>query len=134
MDQRDPQTYAIIGAAMEVHKSLGCGFLEAVYHEALALEFDLGGIPFRREAPIGISYKGRPLKSVYRVDFICFDAVIVELKALTRLSGLETAQVVHYLKASESTSEFLPNFGGQSLEYRRLINPDRIEPQSDQSE
>jgi GxxExxY protein len=90
---RDPQTYAIIGAAMEVHRVLGCGFLEPVYQEALAKEFLLRGIPFRREVELPITYKGDLLAVKYKPDFICYDTVIVELKALDRLSGREKAQV-----------------------------------------
>jgi GxxExxY protein len=100
MVEQDPETYAIIGAAMEVHAQLGHGFLESVYHEALCRELDLRGIPFRREVPFKINYKGFVLGSSYRADLICFDSVIVELKAIKMLTGVDIAQLLNYLKAS----------------------------------
>ena len=118
---RDPQTYAIIGAAMEVHRILGCGFLEAVYQEALTKEFLLRAIPFRREIELPISYKGNLLAVKYKPDFICYDTIIVELKALDRLSGKEKAQVINYLKATGMERGLLLNFGTTRLEYERLI-------------
>src|SRR5258707_9508940 len=93
--ERDPRTYAIIGAAMEVHKQLGCGFLEAVYQEALAIEFAKRDISSKREVRLPIHYKGQLLSTVYCVDFICLDAVIIELKALAHMSGIEEAQVIN---------------------------------------
>jgi len=118
---RDPQTYAIIGAAMEVHRVLGCGFLEPVYQEAFAKEFLLRGIPFRRELELPITYKGDLLAVKYKPDFICYDAVIVELKALDKLGGKEKAQVINYLKATGYERGLLLNFGTARLEYERLI-------------
>ena len=120
MEQRDPRSYAIIGAAMEVHKGLGCGFLEAVYQQALSLEFQFRKIPFQREVDLPIRYKGTALDATYRVDFICYDAVIVELKALSRLSGSEEAQVINYLKAKGGGVGLLLNFGTDSLTYKRF--------------
>lgn len=119
--ERDPRSYAIIGAAIEVHKQLGCGFLEPVYQEALAIEFTTRNIPFRREARLSIDYKGRVLHMGYCVDFICFESVIVELKALARMSGTEEAQVINYLKATGYEIGLLLNFGTRSLEHRRFV-------------
>jgi GxxExxY protein len=80
----DDQTYQIIGAALEVHKELGCGFLEPVYQEALELEFADRKIPFRPQAEMPVFYKGRKLKAPYRADFVCYEEIIVELKALAK--------------------------------------------------
>ncbi len=119
-DQRDPQTYAIIGAAMEVHNILSYGFAEAVYHEALTLEFERAGIPFRRECALPINYKGTVLSCAYRADFICYDEVLIEIKALTRLSGTEDGQILNYIRASGLEKALLINFGTAKLEYKRF--------------
>ena len=120
--QRDPRTFAIIGAGFEVHKTLGGGFLEAAYGDALAVEFAARAIPFDREHELPILYKGRRLPTVYQVDFVCYGSVIVEIKALVRLSAIEEAQVINYLKASELAVGLLLNFGPKSLEHRRFVN------------
>jgi GxxExxY protein len=117
----DQQTYQIIGAAMEVHRSLGCGFLEAPYREALELEFEDRGIDYRCEVKFPIGYKGRLLKRFYRADFVCYERVIVEAKAIRRITNLEEAQI-NYLKASGLHKALLLNFGNTSLEYRRFLN------------
>jgi GxxExxY protein len=121
-NHNDPQTYAIIGAAMAVHQELGPGFLESVYHEALAIEFELRGIPYIHEVDLPISYKGRPLQKIYRADFVCFTDIVVELKALSAIGGTEKAQVINYLKATNFDRGLLLNFGATSLQYERLVN------------
>jgi len=117
----DPQTYAIIGAAMEVHRELGHGFLEAVYQEALAVELTVCQIPFQREAPLEVKYKSQPLTCAYKADFICFGEILVELKAIERLGNPEKAQVINYLNATKFSRALLINFGAPSLEYQRMV-------------
>lgn len=122
---RDERTYAIIGAAMEVHSTLGHGFLEAVYQEALALELTARGIPFEKEVSIPIRYKGQQLGTPYRADFVCYGCIIVELKALASIGGLEEAQVIHYLKATGYELALLLNFGAPRLQQKRIILTNR---------
>jgi len=119
--KRDEQTYAIIGAAMEVHKTLGYGFLETVYQEALTFEFKNLRIPFQREVEVPVYYKTEQLATCYKVDFICFQEIIVELKALKFLSGTEESQVINYLKATGLSRGLLLNFGTKKLDYKRMI-------------
>ncbi len=118
--EKDKQTYTIIGAAMTVHRELGCGFLEAVYQAALEKEFKRLGIEFEREKRLPVYYKGEVIAE-YQADFVCYGEVIVELKALQHLSGTEEAQVLNYLKASGLHRALLINFGKHSLEYQRLV-------------
>lgn len=117
----DQETYSIIGAAMTVHKELGHGFLEPVYQEALALEFSVLDIPFQREVELPVHYRRQELKVSYRADFICYDSVIVELKALSNLTTKEESQVINYLKATGFERGLLINFGASSLQQKRLI-------------
>jgi len=100
---------------------LGHGFLEAVYQEALAMELEERRIPFRREAALDVYYKGRPLNGVYRADFICFDSVVLELKAASNLAAAHKAQLIHYLRATKIPKGLLLNFGLPSLEFQRFV-------------
>ena len=106
---------------MEVHRELGCGFLEAVYQEALRQELSSRNIPFRAEVEMPIFYKGKRLKTSYRADFVCNESIIVELKAISKLGDIEIAQVLNYLRAARTERGLLFNFGSKSLEHRRLI-------------
>lgn len=121
MEQKDQRTHAIIGAAMEVHRQLGHGFLEAVYHDALAVEFKLRDIPFQHEVALPIQYKAEVLPTGYRADFTCFGSVLVEVKALNSVGTIEESQIINYLKASGYRIGLLLNFGTQSLEFRRFV-------------
>ena len=121
MVERDPQTYAIIGAAMEVHREFRRGFSEPVYQDAMGVEMGLRSIPFVREQQIRIKYKEHELASKYRADFVCYGEIIVELKALGRITGVERAQVISYLKATGFKIALLINFGAESLEYERIV-------------
>jgi GxxExxY protein len=118
----DEETYKIIGAAMEVHRHLGCGFLEAVYGDALAIEFTNRNIPFEREKLINIKYKDTTLEHYYVADFVCYDSIIVELKAVTELNKTFEAQVLNYLNATGYESGLLINFGELSLKHHRIFN------------
>ncbi|HZL88294.1 MAG TPA: GxxExxY protein [Pirellulaceae bacterium] len=120
-ENRDPKTYAIIGAAMEVHRVLGCGFSEPVYQQAMQVELMLRGIPAQPQLELPVIYKGHTLECTYKPDFICYGDILVELKALSLLSGTEEAQVLNYLKVSKNPVGLLINFGLPSLEFRRFI-------------
>jgi len=120
-EKRDPQTYAIIGACIAVHNELGPGFLEAVYQEALEIEFTLRGIPFIREKRLVITYAGKRLKTPYDADFLCYESIIVELKAVSDFIPKHEAQTIHYLKATSCERGLLVNFGAPSLDYRRYV-------------
>ena len=113
--------YEIVGAAMVVHNELGTGFLEAVYQEALAIEFEKRGIPFKKETKLEINYKGVLLSKYYEADFFCYDKIIVETKAKSEISGIDEAQVINYLKATGFKLGILINFGSFSLVHKRLV-------------
>jgi len=116
------EVYAVVGAAIEVHRELGAGFLEAVYQEAMERELALRGIAFKSQQELVIHYKGQPLGKSYICDLVCFDNVLVELKAMDRLTGREEAQVINYLKSSGLPVGMLINFGAHGkLEWRRLV-------------
>ena len=115
------EAFAIVGAAMEVHSTLGCGFLEAVYADALAIELEARNSPFEREVTLGITYKGRLLSHAYRADFVAFGGIILELKAIKALGDIEKAQTIHYLKATAQPLALLLNFGTSKLDWMRLV-------------
>lgn len=116
------ESYAIIGACFEVYKEKGCGFLEGVYQECLAIEFTIQCIPFVAQLPIILSYKSRPLQQHYLPDFVCFDKIVVEIKAVAQLDDVHRAQVHNYLKATGYKLGLLVNFGHHPLlEHERIL-------------
>ncbi|MEO8427432.1 MAG: GxxExxY protein [Verrucomicrobiota bacterium] len=117
------ESYKIIGACFEVYRVKGCGFLEAVYQECMEIELRLQGIPFVPKQTLPLEYKGTPLKAKYEPDFICFDIVILELKAVKELADEHRAQVQNYLKATGHQLGLLVNFGHYpGIEVERIVN------------
>jgi GxxExxY protein len=120
------EVFAIVGAAIEVHRTLGPGFLEAVYQEALELECQRRSLPFEAQRRLVLFYKGQRLQKEYVADLICFGEIIVELKALDRLTGKEEAQILNYLKATGLQVGLLINFGSVGkLEWKRFAHTTR---------
>jgi len=117
----DPQTYAIIGAAMAVHAELGAEFLEGVYQDALKIELQDRRIPARDQVKLLVHYRGRPLETFYVPDFICYDSIIVELKAQSELTAIDEAQLLNYMKATGHGRGLLFNFAKSSLQSKRMI-------------
>jgi GxxExxY protein len=115
------KTYKILGACFTVANTLGHGFLENVYQEALAIEFAEQEIPFVKEQAIDIFYKEKKLCCKYFADFICYDSIIVELKALNIIGGKERAQLMNYLKATNLSIGLLINFGSSKIQYHRVV-------------
>jgi len=116
------EVFAIVGAAMEVYWQLGTGFLEPVYQEALEIELRSRRVPYESQKHLGILYKGQPLKREYIADLVCYGQIIVELKAIERLSGRDMAQLINYLKATKMRVGLLFNFCSPGkLEWKRLV-------------
>ena len=116
------ESYSITGAAMQVYNTLGAGFLEAVYQEALAIELTKRGIPYEREKDLKIYYDGQELKQTYRADFVCYGNIIVEIKAVADLNDSHRSQVFNYLKATGFKLGLLFNFGHSGgLEFERKL-------------
>ena len=120
------ESHAIIGAAIEVHKTLGNGFLEPVYQEALALEFEMQNLPYEKEKQLHIKYKDRYLEKYYMVDFVCYDKIIVECKAVKGLLPEHESQVLNYLYATNIQLGLLINFGQNKVEIKRVANLDGL--------
>jgi GxxExxY protein len=115
------ESYRIVGACFEVYKDKGCGFLEAVYQECLELEFATQGIPFVAHPALTLNYKGKPLHQTYSPDFVCFDRIVIEIKAASALSDEHRAQVHNYLRATGHRLGLLVNFGHfPKVEYERI--------------
>jgi GxxExxY protein len=116
------ESYSIVGACMKVHRTLGPGFLEAVYEEVLEKEFIIQNIPFKKQVQLDLYYEGVKLKKHYRADFVCYDSIIVELKAVAQIPTVFYAQLQNYLKCTNMELGLLINFGTPSLTYKRIVN------------
>jgi GxxExxY protein len=128
------EVYTIVGAAMEVHREKGFGFSEPVYQECMEIELVCRKVPSEPQREMHLSYKGRPLKKTYVADFVAFGKIIVELKALDKLTSREESQVINYLKASGLEVGVLLNFGASSLEWKRIVltnhGPEKVDLQA----
>lgn len=118
----EQETYKIIGACINVHKILGKGFLESVYQEALEKEFTRRNIPFQRQPKLSLYFEGEKLKKYYIADFLCYNSIVLEIKAGAILNDANVRQLQNYLKASKQKLGILINFGSPSLTYKRIIN------------
>lgn len=116
------ESFAIIGAAMEVYNQLGSGFVEKVYQDALEIEFELRGIPYKREEHLPVFYKGRQIKHDFFVDFICYDKTVIECKAVSEILNIHKIQTLNYIKINNLKLGIVINFSNQSLEYKRIVN------------
>src|SRR3990167_2008301 len=116
------ETYKIIGCCFEVYNELGPGFLEAVYQEALSIEFTKQGVPFIEHAEMNVFYKGIILKKKYYPDFLCYDDMVLEIKAMENLSPVDEAQLLNYLKGTKKPLGLLANFGAFKFQYKRFAN------------
>ena len=116
------ESYAIIGACIKVHTELGAGFLEAVYQEALEKELAKRNIPFQRQPKLSLFFDGEKLKKFYIADFLCYNSIVLEIKATPVLNDSNVRQLQNSLKASKQKLGILINFGSQSLVYKRVIN------------
>ena len=116
------ESYKIIGACFEVHKKLGSGFLESVYSEALELEFIKVNIPYEREKKLSVFYDDQPLKKYFKADFVCYNSIIIELKATKFIIEADHRQTVNNVKATKFRLGLLINFGTPSLTYKRIAN------------
>lgn len=116
------ESYKIIGACMEVHKKLGSGFLESVYSEALAMEFTKAAIPYEKEKKLAVYYEDKPMNKYFRADFVCFNYIIIELKATKFITDADHRQTMNNVKATKFRLGLLINFGTSSLTYKRIVN------------
>ena len=120
--KKDPRTHAIIGAAMEVHRIIGPGHLEAVYHECLEIEFRKRNIPYISKPKLEIYYKEEKLKKFYTPDFMVYKEIVLEIKSSKSLTEVDEAQIINSLKISRQEIGLLINFGELSLKFKRFIN------------
>lgn len=115
------EVFRIRGAIFEVNRMMGPGFLEGVYQECLAIEFEARGVPFAAFSPVSLTYKGRELRKTYVPDFVCYEKIIVELKALSSLLAEHRAQVLNYLRATRMKVGLLVNFGAPRAQIERFV-------------
>ena len=116
------ESYIIMGACFNVYKTMGCGFLESVYQESLEIEFKYQGIPFFSQKELTLNYRDKELKQKHKADFIYFDKIIIELKAISKIIKEHESQVINYLNATKFKLGILINFGHHpKLEYKRLV-------------
>ena len=115
-------TEKILGASLEVYNQLGCGFLEAVYSDALEFEFELRNNPDHREKEYYITYKGKRFNKYYKVDFLCFNKIILEIKAVESILPIYKQQVFNYLRLADLKLGYVINFGSTSLQWERIPN------------
>jgi GxxExxY protein len=120
--QYKEESYKIIGACMKVHKLLGPGFLESVYAQALKREFKQQSVPFEREKKLHVFYEGKQLNKYFRADFVCYNTIIIELKAKAYMVDADKQQTLNNVKATNSKLGLLVNFGMPSLFYKRFVN------------
>jgi GxxExxY protein len=119
----EKESYDIMGALMEVHRTLGSGFLEAIYQEAVELELTSRGIPFEAQRQLQVTYKGQVLRKAYQADVVCHGQIIIEIKATETLTSRDEAQLINYLKATGFRLGILVNFGSVGkLEWKRIVN------------
>src|SRR5260370_37763712 len=116
------ESYKIMGACFEVYREIGCGFTEPIYKECLELELGLQAIPFRSDCSLVLAYKGHKLEKHFELDFVCYELIVVDIKALAALTNEHRAQVHNYLKATDLKLGLLVNFGTYpKLEYERIV-------------
>jgi len=116
------ESYCIIGSCMKVHQTLGFGFLESVYQEALTKQFHIDKIPFEQEKMINVYYNGEKLNKYFKADFLCFNKIVVEIKAKPFIHQDYIEQTRNYLKSTKLQLGLLVNFGEKSLTYKRILN------------
>lgn len=133
LKDRNPRAYEIVGLALKVHRTLGRGFVEGVYGDAFELELKQAGIPYEREKKIEVFYNGVKLDSYYVADFICYGEIIVELKAISRLTNGELAQTMNYLKGTGLPCALLLNFGEDTLRHEYLTQDVFLRPRKSAS-
>jgi len=123
------ESYRILGACFAVYNDKGCGFLEALFHECLEIEFDCESIPFRSKSPLTLTYRGRMLTQTFQPDFVCFDKILLEIKAVSNLTDEHRAQVMNYHAASRYDLGLLVNFGHYpKVEHERFIRAEKNTP------